>query len=68
MKCISTNSFSILVNEIPRESFKPERDMRQGDPISPILLSFVLNILINISILQQIPKHGIDGKVLEMAK
>lgn len=35
--CISSPSFSILVNYIPGDRFYPSREIRQGDPLSPNL-------------------------------
>lgn len=43
MRYVNNVNFSILINDIPTENFKPR--IRQKGPFIPILSSFVLGVL-----------------------
>jgi len=53
--CVFTVKFSILVNGVPTGFFQSSREIRQGDPLSPLLFVVVMEVLsrmLNESMLQ----------------
>ena len=51
MECISSLSYSLLINEEPNRLFQPLRGFCQGDPLSPYI--FILRIEVFNSFLKE---------------
>ena len=64
MECITTVSYSLLVNDEPSGMIRPTREIRQGDPLSPYLLILCMEALSTTLLTEASkPKSGIGIKI-----
>lgn len=56
MNCVTTVSYSILINGQPQQFFTPKRGIRQGDPLSPYLFLLISKALS--SLLRKVEQVG----------
>ncbi|GJR36423.1 RNA-directed DNA polymerase, eukaryota, reverse transcriptase zinc-binding domain protein [Tanacetum coccineum] len=57
MKCVTTTSFSVIVNGESQGYFKGGRVLRQGDPMSPYLFTLIMEVL-NLLLIRRIENNS----------
>ena len=63
-QCISSVSYSIIVNDEPNGLFIPTRGIRQGDPLSPYLFILYMEALNNMLLKEaNAPRSGMGVKI-----
>jgi len=68
-ECVTTASFSLIVNDEVCGFFKPSRGIQQGDPLSPYLFLICMEVLTRVLRTAQISSEsGIGFKIASRAK
>ncbi|XP_057248964.1 uncharacterized protein LOC130590508 [Beta vulgaris subsp. vulgaris] len=59
MACVSSVSYSILVNDLPNRPFRARKGLKQGDPISPFFFAIGMEYLLrSLGSLKHIPNFN----------
>ncbi|KAM6559171.1 hypothetical protein CsatA_028410 [Cannabis sativa] len=67
MACVTTISYSVLLNGCPLKKIQPGRGIRQGDPLSPFLFVLCQEVLSKLIIKAEEKKHTNGIKISQAA-
>lgn len=57
MRCVESVSVSVLLNGVPRQTFKSRRGLRQGNPLSLYLFLFSVEYLSDLLLKEEHSRH-----------